>query len=93
VLVEVLVDAIRLGEDFGRLDVLERYERRRRGDTATMALATDGLNRLFSNDIAPMRALRDLGLSLVDRVEPLKGAFMAQAAGTSGAKLLKGLAP
>lgn len=93
VLAEVLVDAVRLGEDFGRLDVLERYEGRRRGDTAAMALATDGLNRLFSNDLAPVRALRDLGLSLVDRATPLKDAFMAQAAGTSGAKLLKGLAP
>ena len=91
VLAEVLVDALRLGEDFGRLDILERYEARRRADTALMALATDGLNRLFSNDSQPLRAVRDLGLSVVDRIEPLKDAFIAQAAGTSGAKLLKGL--
>lgn len=92
VLAEVLVDAMRLGEDFGRLDVLERYQGRRRGDTAMMALATDGLNRLFSNDLAPVRAIRDLGLSVVDRIDPLKEAFIAQAAGSSGAKLLKGIA-
>lgn len=91
VLAEVLVDAARLGEDLGSMAVLERYERRRRTDTALMALATDGLNRLFSNDAAPVRALRDFGLSLVNRIDPLKDAFMAQAAGTSGAKLLKGL--
>lgn len=93
VLTEVLIDALRLGEDFGRIEVLERYEGRRRADTAAMALATDGLNRLFSNDMAPLRALRDFGLSLVDRAAPLKEAFIGQAAGTSGPKLLRGLAP
>ncbi|WMT92290.1 FAD-dependent monooxygenase [Pelagibacterium sp. H642] len=93
VLTEVLIDALRLGEDFGRMQVLERYEGRRRADTTAMALATDGLNRLFSNDMAPLRALRDFGLSLVDRAAPLKEAFIGQAAGTSGAKLLRGLAP
>ena len=91
VLAEVLVEALRLGEDIGRLDVLERYEGRRRGDTALMALATDGLNRLFSNDIAPVRAVRDFGLSVVDRLDPLKSAFIGQAAGTAGAKLLRGI--
>ncbi|WP_408636280.1 FAD-dependent monooxygenase [Pelagibacterium flavum] len=93
VLAEVLVDAARLGEDFGSMAVLERYERRRRTDTALMAFATDGLNRLFSNDVAPVRAVRDFGLSLVNRIDPLKDAFITQAAGASGAKLLKGIAP
>ena len=92
VLAEVLVHAVRLGEDVGSMAVLERYERRRRADTALMALATDGLNRLFSNDAAPVRAVRDFGLSLVDRIDPLKDVFMTQAAGASGAKLLRGIA-
>ncbi len=91
VLAEVLVEAGRLGEDLGSIDVLERYQRRRWADTGLMAMATDGLNRLFSNDLAPVRALRDFGLSVVDRVSPLKDGFIAQAAGTNGAKLLKGL--
>ena len=91
VLAEVLVDAARLGEDIGALGTLKRYQARRRADTAVMAMATDGLNRLFSNDVAPLRAVRDLGLSVVDRLGPLKDSFIAQAAGGSGAKLLKGL--
>ena len=91
-LAEIVVDSIRLGEDLGSMSVLERYEHRRRTDTALMALATDGLNRLFSNDAAPVRAVRDFGLSLVDRIDPLKEAFMGQAAGKSGAKLLRGIA-
>ncbi|WP_417579083.1 FAD-dependent monooxygenase [Pelagibacterium sp.] len=91
VLAETLVDAVRLGEDLGSITVLERYERRRRADTASMALATDGLNRLFSNDADPVRAVRDFGLSLVDRIDPLKDVIMNKAAGATGAKLLKGL--
>lgn len=90
-LAEVIVDAARLGEDIGAGDVLERYARARRADIVLMAIATDGLNRLFSNDIAPVRALRDFGLSLVDRAGPVKEALIAQAAGARGAKLLKGV--
>lgn len=94
-LVETLVDAARLGLDFGDLGVLERYERWRRFDTAMMGLATDGLNRLFSNDLAPLRALRDLGLGLVDRLPRLKEALIRNAAGLAGEtpKLLRGELP
>lgn len=92
VLAEIIVDAGRLGRDIGSDDVLEHYDRARRFDTAMMAMATDGLNRLFSNDLAPVRALRDFGLSAVDRMGALKSALIGHAAGTSGAKLLKGIA-
>jgi 2-octaprenyl-6-methoxyphenol hydroxylase len=52
----------------------------------------DGLNRLFSNDNAPLRALRDLGLGVVDRAPWLKRALVREAAGVSGTvpRLLKG---
>ena len=46
--------------------------------------ATDGLNRLFSNDIAPLRLARDLGLAAVNRVPPLKRFFMNHAMGLVG---------
>ncbi|WP_404400990.1 FAD-dependent monooxygenase [Pelagibacterium halotolerans] len=92
VLAEVLVDAMRLGEDHGAADVLARYERFRRFDTALMAGMTDGLNRLFSNDLAPVRALRDFGLSVVDRLGPVKEGLIHHAAGADGAKLLRGVA-
>jgi 2-octaprenyl-6-methoxyphenol hydroxylase len=48
-----------------------------------MAAATDGLNRLFSNDALPVRLMRDLGLGLVDRMDGLKRGFIRQAAGLS----------
>jgi 2-octaprenyl-6-methoxyphenol hydroxylase len=72
--------------------VLEGYERWRRFDTVQMGITTDILNRLFSNDLTPVRAVRDVGLGLVDRLPRLKEFFIRQAAGLSGPspRLLKG---
>jgi 2-octaprenyl-6-methoxyphenol hydroxylase len=58
----------------------------------TMGLATDGLNRLFSNRSAALRVVRDIGLGLVDRVPNLKRLFVREAAGLVGdvPKLLRG---
>lgn len=92
-LAEVIVDSLRLGLDHGSSDVLERYQSWRRLDTAAMAAVTDGMNRLFSNDLAPVRALRDFGLGLVDRAVPVKSALIRAASGIGGGapKLLTGL--
>lgn len=91
-LTETVVEAARLGLDIGSAPVLERYERWRRFDSVFSATAMDGLNRLFSSDSAPLRALRDLGLGLVDRAPALKRFFVQEAAGTTGTvpRLLKG---
>jgi 2-octaprenyl-6-methoxyphenol hydroxylase len=91
-LAEVIVDAARLGLDPGSLAVLERYQRWRRFDTMAMGVATDGLNRLFSNRSDVLRLARDVGLGLVDRWPPLKRLFIREAAGLLGEvpKLLRG---
>jgi 2-octaprenyl-6-methoxyphenol hydroxylase len=91
-LAEAVADAARLGLDIGAPDVLERYQRWRRFDTAMMGVATDGLNRLFSNHSDALRLLRDIGLGLVDRMPPLKRMFIREAAGFTGEvpKLLRG---
>ena len=83
-LVEVLVDARRLGLDIGAADTLERYAQWRRADNFTMVAATDLLNRLFSNDIKPLRLLRDLGLAGVNRVPSLRRFFVRHAMGRVG---------
>ena len=80
-LAEVIVEADRLGEDIGAVNVLQRYERWRRFDTVQMGVTTDVLNRLFSNDMGPLRAIRDLGLGLVDRMPGMKSFFVRQASG------------
>ena len=82
-LAERIADAVRLGVDPGAPDVLGGYERDRRFDAVALAGATDGLNRLFSNDRLTLRALRDLGLGLVDRVDAAKSLFAGQASGTT----------
>jgi 2-octaprenyl-6-methoxyphenol hydroxylase len=91
-LAEAIADAARLGLDIGAPDVLERYQRWRRFDTMTMGVATDGLNRLFSNSSDVLRLARDIGLGLVERIPSLKRAFIREAAGFTGEvpKLLRG---
>jgi len=95
-LAETIVDADRLGLDIGSLTALERYQSWRRFDTFRMGVTTDVLNRLFSNDITPIRVARDFGLGLVERMPGLKNFFIKQAAGvgnTQDPKLLQGLVP
>ena len=91
-LAEAVVDAARLGLDPGGAPVLERYQRWRRFDTMAMGLATDGLNRLFSNHSDVLRLARDLGLGMVERLPVLKRLFIREAAGLTGEvpKLLRG---
>lgn len=83
-LAECLVDAARLGLDIGAAAALERYQRWRRVDTLILVGVTDALNRLFSNDLRPVRLTRDLGLGIVERVPPLKRLFMRHAMGMLG---------
>ena len=89
-LAEAVTGALRLGLDPGGPDVLADYERARRFDTVAMAAATDGLNRLFSNDSLPLRLARDLGLGVVDRLPGLKRFFAGEAATSRGPRLLRG---
>ena len=91
-LAEVLTDARRRGEDIASHDVLARYQSWRRFDTASMAVATDAFNRLFSNDNPLLRALRDTGMGIVQAVPSLRRGFMRQAAGLTGdvPRLLQG---
>jgi 2-octaprenyl-6-methoxyphenol hydroxylase len=83
-LAECVADAVRLGLDPGSPGALERYERWRRFDTAMMAGATDGLNRLFSNRSDALRVVRDVGLGVVERLPGLKRYFSREAAGLTG---------
>lgn len=83
-LAHVLGDARARGEDFGAADVLARYQRWRRFDTSVMGVATDAVNRLFSNDNPLLRLGRDLGMGAISAVPALRRKFIAEAAGISG---------
>ncbi len=91
-LAEVLTDRRRLGLEPGHSDGLERYARWRRVDNLMLIAVTDSLNRLFSNDLAPIRLARDVGLAAVNQLPPLKKLFMRHAMGTVGhlPRLLRG---
>jgi 2-octaprenyl-6-methoxyphenol hydroxylase len=91
-LAETIIETQRLGLDIGAGTTLDRYQRWRRFDSAFSGTVMDGLNRLFSNDSAALRAIRDLGLGLVDRAPGLKRFLVREAAGKTGdvPRLLKG---
>ncbi|HUJ03599.1 MAG TPA: FAD-dependent monooxygenase [Rhizomicrobium sp.] len=91
-LAETVLDSARIGLDIGGIDTLKRYERWRRFDSFTLAASTDALNRLFSNDIAPLRIARDIGIGVVDSIPPLRRFFMRHAGGDIGKlpRLMKG---
>ncbi|HWQ86412.1 UbiH/UbiF/VisC/COQ6 family ubiquinone biosynthesis hydroxylase [Brevundimonas sp.] len=91
-LAEVLVEAMRLGEDIGSETVLDRYARWRRFDNAALAAGFDAFVRLFSNDLPPVRLARGLGIAAVNRIAPLRRAFMHEAGGATGdlPRLLRG---
>ncbi len=67
--------------DYGDPALLETYEAERRVDTMAMLAATDNLNRLFGNNILPLKALRRAGVAMVNRCKPIKRFFMRQAMG------------
>ncbi len=91
VLAELLGDAHRKGCDIASQDILEHYQRWRRFDNVAMLAATDGLNRLFSTNIIPIKLARDFGLWAVGKMPPVKRFFMKNAMGLTGdvPKLMK----
>lgn len=83
-LAEIIVDRLRLGLDPGDTEALMRYQKWRKPDNMMMIAATDSLNRLFSNDVAPVRMARDTGLALVNQLPPVKRVLMRHAMGLVG---------
>jgi len=91
-LIEVIADGAKLGLEPGDAQLLARYERWRGLDSFMVALATDGLTRLFGIPGRVPSAIRRVGMSLVQRTPPLKHWFMDEARGVSGQlpELLRG---
>ena len=89
---QVLIDAVKRGQDFASLEVLQRYEKMRRNENLKMMTIMDAFYRMFSNRLLPLKVLRNLGLGLAERVTPAKNKVMRYAMGLEGnlPKLAKG---
>ncbi len=92
-LAQVLVEGARLGLDLGDRQLLDRYERWRGLDTLMVAMATDGLTRLFGIPGKLPSAVRRFGMAVTGRIAPLRDRLAAEARGTTGdlPLLLRGL--
>ena len=71
-LAEIVVDAARVGQDFGTKATLDSYAKRRRFDIETRVFGVDQMNRIVSNDIEAVKGLRHAGLKTLSNVPPLK---------------------
>ncbi|WP_270936146.1 FAD-dependent monooxygenase [Falsiroseomonas oryzae] len=80
-LAEAVIAAANAGEDPGGAPVLARYQARARPDAMLMLGATHVLEKLFGNDVGPVRLARRIGIAAVDRIPPLKRAFAERAMG------------
>lgn len=83
-LAEVLLDARQKGEAIADLAVLRRYEKMRRSENLKMMTLMDAFYRVFSNDLLPVKFLRNLGLGLAERISPAKKLVMRSAMGIAG---------
>jgi len=83
VLTSLVANAKNLGFDLGSQDLLAQYEEQRKFDNVSLLVVTDALNRLFSNDIAPVKFARRIGMAAVNKVPALKKVFMKHAMGES----------
>ena len=80
----MLVEGARLGLDLGDRQLLDRYERWRGLDTLMVAMATDGLTRLFGIPGKLPSAVRRFGMAVTGRIAPLRDRLAAEARGTTG---------
>lgn len=94
-LVEVVLDAHAAKQDLGSTEALGRYQRWRQDEQRTVALATDGLARLFSNPLGALRLGRNLGLLAIDLLGPARHRLARGAMGLLGrqSRLSRGLPP
>ncbi len=80
-LAHLIEAAVAKGQDVGAQSLLQMYQRKRRPDNMAMVAVTDGLVRLFSNDMRSVKVLRRAGLRAVSRIGKAKKFFMRRAMG------------
>ncbi len=91
-LAETIIEAANKDKDIADIATLKRYEQMRRNENLKMMTVMDVFYQVFSNEIAPIKFLRNLGLGLAERVLPAKNLVMRNAMGLEGSlpKLARG---
>jgi len=83
-LAEILVQARSEGRDLGGEFTLAQFEDWRKFDNTVLTHACDVFNKLFSNNLGPLKHARRIGLSVVDKLPPVRQFFMKEASGQVG---------
>jgi 2-octaprenylphenol hydroxylase len=83
-LADVIIEAYRAGRAIGSFATLRRYERARKGPNIAMLAAMDAFKRIFSNDVIPLKLMRNLGLDIANRSGVIKYQLIRRAMGMSG---------
>ena len=83
-LAEKIVDALRYGFDFGSSAIIEEYEKERRFDIVSSALAYDSINKFFTNKDKNLYQVGKMGLSIIEKIPWIKNVFIHEASGLSG---------
>jgi len=83
-LAEVLATAVQAGQDIGDIEVMKHYVEWRKQDHRRVIAFTDGLARIFSNPLFPVKKLRSAALTLLDVIPPFKNALARRTMGLSG---------
>ena len=91
-LAEVVIEADKRGKNIADVSVLKRYESMRRTENLKMMTVMDVFYQSFSNDILPVKLIRNIGLGLAQRLTPVRNKVMKAAMGLEGKlpKLAKG---
>jgi len=83
-LAEVVLQGIHSGEDPGDIAVLQRYQDWRRKDQQKVVQLTDALVRSFSNDMLPLRLVRNMGVLALEGLSPARHVIARAAMGLQG---------
>ena len=80
-LIDVLTNARSYGEEWASHSILKRYQRRRMADNFIMQSGMDLFYAGFSNDLGPLRVMRNVGLMAAQRAGVLKAQALKYALG------------
>ncbi|MGR8933477.1 MAG: UbiH/UbiF/VisC/COQ6 family ubiquinone biosynthesis hydroxylase [Gammaproteobacteria bacterium] len=83
-LAQIVLEAANKGKDFSSVETLQKYQQLRRNENLKMMTVMDAFYRVFSNDVLPLKVLRNLGLGLAERLRPAKLKVMRMAMGLEG---------